>query len=77
MPLCAGKLIQSGSTRFKVGSLTYTREIQSAKPELIVGPPMRLEFNPQKAPDLRLSIFRLESVKGGVAHYVFSRRVLE
>ena len=61
--------------KFKVGSLTYTREIETAKPELIVGPPMRLEFNPQKANSLPLSVFRLHSIKDGVAHYVFARRV--
>ena len=61
--------------KFKVGSLTYTREIDRAKPELIVAPPLRLEFNPQKASSLPLSVFRLQSIKGGVAHYVFARRV--
>jgi hypothetical protein len=61
--------------KFTIGSLTYTREIQSAKPELIVAPPLRLEFNPQKASSLLLSVFRLQSIEGGVAHYVFARRV--
>jgi hypothetical protein len=61
--------------KFAVGSLIYTREIQTAKPELIVGPPLRLEFNPQKASSLPFSVFRLQSIKDGVAHYVFARRV--
>ena len=61
--------------KFKVGSLTYTREIDRAKPELIVAPPMRHEFNPQKANLRPLSVFRLQSIEGGVAHYIFARRV--
>ena len=41
--------------KLKVGSFTFTREIQTAKPELIVAPPLRLEFNPQQASSLPLS----------------------
>ena len=43
--------------KFKIGEFTYTRSIDRAKPELIVAPPMRLEFNPQKAPDSDLAFF--------------------
>jgi hypothetical protein len=61
--------------KFQDGRVTFTREIAEAKPELVVAPPLKLDFNPQKAPSRPLGVFRLQSINDGVAHCVFARRV--
>ncbi len=59
--------------KFQDGRVTFTREIAEAKPELVVAPPLKLEFNPQKVIYLPLSVFHLQSSEDSVAHYVFAR----